>query len=69
MSVLQKQVEVLLLRPSEQPVCPTCGSERLERLMSITASPAVRSGRSLPVTGAGEGCGMPRCCGGGCAMD
>ncbi|TWU03319.1 FmdB family zinc ribbon protein [Neorhodopirellula pilleata] len=62
--------EILVRSPSETPVCPDCGDDRLNRLMSATAAPAM-GGRSLPVSGgaaSGEACGMPRCCGGGCQM-
>jgi len=62
--------EILLRSPSEHPVCPDCGSDRLDRIMSATATPAM-GGRLMPVSGgadSGEACGMPRCCGGGCQM-
>lgn len=62
--------EILLRSPSDTPLCPDCGGDQLERLMSATAAPAMGVG-TLPVSGgaaAGEACGMPRCCGGGCQM-
>lgn len=62
-------VEVLIRNQSEQPSCPVCGDERLHKVLSVPASPAVRSGGALPVTRAessGPSCGAPRCCGGGC---
>ncbi|QDS95016.1 Zinc ribbon domain protein [Roseimaritima multifibrata] len=58
-------VEVLLNRADETPECPDCGGEKLTRLLSVPATPSVRSGSgSLPV--AAESCAAPRCCGGGC---
>ncbi|MGB7347175.1 MAG: FmdB family zinc ribbon protein [Pirellulaceae bacterium] len=66
-------VEILVRSPSassssEPAECPDCGDTKLTRVMSATASPAVKSGGGLPVAGAGEACGAPRCCGGGCQM-
>lgn len=58
-------IELLLRSSSDQPVCPECGESELEKVFSVPASPAVRDGSSLPVSG-GESCGAPRCCGGGC---
>lgn len=66
-----KTVEILLRRSDEQPVCPNCAGQKLDRVLSIPAAPSVRGGTtsrssaSLPMAG-GEGCGAPRCCGGGC---
>ena len=62
-------VEVLLRRPDEQPECPDCGGTKLEKQMSVFAAQSSNgSSKQLPVTGGGEACGMPRCCGGGCQM-
>lgn len=52
----------------ESPECPECGDPSLERLLSVPAAPAVGSGGRLPMTGGGEACSMPKCCGGGCQM-
>lgn len=62
-------VEVLVRSQTERPTCPVCGDDRLHKLLSVPASPAVRGGQSLPVSrgdSGGESCGAPRCCGGGC---
>jgi putative FmdB family regulatory protein len=62
-------VEVLVRSPSEQPTCPTCGDDKLTKLLSVPAAPAIRSGGGLPVARAeamAQSCGAPRCCGGGC---
>lgn len=66
----QQTVEVLVRSQAERPSCPVCGTDRLEKLLSVPASPAVRSGGGLPVASRGDSatqaCGAPRCCGGGC---
>lgn len=60
-----KTVELLIRSEKDKPVCPTCGKSKLVKQFSVTAAPAVRDGGSLPIS-ASEGCGAPRCCGGGC---
>lgn len=58
----------LLVRSSEKPACPSCGSEQLEKQFSVPAAP-VASGGSLPVAERPwGGCGKPGCGPGGCAM-
>lgn len=59
-------VEVLV-RSSEEPLCPECGSNDLEKLLSVPAAPAISSG-SLPIASAGEAssCGRPQCGSGRC---
>ncbi|QDT11537.1 FmdB family zinc ribbon protein [Planctomycetes bacterium K23_9] len=59
-------VEVLVRSRDEQAECPDCGGKKLTRLMSATASPAMKFGGTLPMASGGEACGAPRCCGGGC---
>ncbi len=65
----QQTVEVLVRSQAEQPSCPRCGADRLEKLLSVPANPAVRGG-GLPLAArseaAAQACGAPRCCGGGC---
>lgn len=63
-------VELLVRNPEEadRAECPNCGDQDLERVMSVSASPSVKQGGSLPVAGGGDSCGAPRCCGGGCQM-
>ncbi len=63
----EKTVEVLVRNATEQPICPTCGSKKLEKLLSVAASPAI-VGQSLPVAQAGGNCGRPQC-GSGCMFD
>ncbi|MBX7165618.1 MAG: zinc ribbon domain-containing protein [Pirellulales bacterium] len=61
----------LLVRGSERPLCPNCQSQRLEKLLSVTAAPVTGSA-SLPVCGTSGaprpagGCGAPWCGTGGC---
>ncbi|MFK8110742.1 MAG: zinc ribbon domain-containing protein [Rubripirellula sp.] len=61
-------VELLIRSPTEKAECPACGNDKIERVFSVPASPAIKGGGSLPVAGSGESCGAPRCCGGGCDM-
>ncbi|MBB73539.1 MAG: FmdB family transcriptional regulator [Planctomycetaceae bacterium] len=59
----------LLLRSSETAECPACGSQKLEKQLSI---PVAHNGtsESLPVCQAppATGCGAPQCGSGGCMM-
>ncbi|MCA9105107.1 MAG: zinc ribbon domain-containing protein [Pirellulaceae bacterium] len=58
----QRECE-LLIRGSEQPVCPSCQSKRLEKQLSVPAAPSM-SERSLPIASEGGGCGKPQCASG-----
>src|SRR5438874_1587659 len=60
------QMEVLI-RGSEKPVCPSCGSERLEKQLSVPAAHTA-SGQSLPMAGPPGPCGRPECGQGRCAF-
>ncbi|MCA9157346.1 MAG: zinc ribbon domain-containing protein [Planctomycetales bacterium] len=61
-------VELLVRGSTEQPVCPKCGSSKLDKQLSVAASPAI-VGHSLPTTSApGPTCGRPQC-GSGCMFD
>ncbi len=55
----------IFLRGGEEPACPTCRSQRLEKLMSAPAG-HMGSSRSLPITG--SSCPPPQSgpCGPGC---
>jgi putative FmdB family regulatory protein len=58
-------VEVLLRTVDERAECPSCGTKKLEKLLSVAASPAISGGR-LPTAQPSEGtCGRPQC-GSGC---
>ncbi|RIK78200.1 MAG: zinc ribbon domain-containing protein [Planctomycetota bacterium] len=60
----------LLVRGSETPVCPACGSDRLERLLSVPAAHVAGQASPLPVCesprSSAGGCGAPWCGQGGC---
>lgn len=58
----------ILVRGSEQPICPECGGKRLQKLLSIPAahthgSPLTPPGcpTSCPAPRGGPGCGMGTC--------
>ena len=60
----------LLIRGEEKPRCPTCGSARLEKQLSVPAA-HISSSSSLPICGASapDACGMGRCGSGHCPME
>ncbi len=47
--------------------CPTCGSEKTARKISLTAPAQVKTGGASRAF-EGQGCGAVNCCGGGCGM-
>lgn len=59
----------LLVRGSETPRCPDCGSTELAKLLSVPAAhtrsqsdlPVCRGGTCPPACGMGGGCGLPEC--------
>lgn len=64
----QNQFE-LLLRGNEQPACPTCGSPRVEKQLSVPAAHTAGAS-TLPMAAPppmAGGCGKPQCGGGFCA--
>lgn len=44
--------------------CPQCGNEQTLRKISLAAPAQV----AVKASGAGQSCGAPQCCGGGCQM-
>lgn len=59
----------LLVRASDKPACPTCGSSHIEKQLSVPAAHTIGSA-SLPMSAPqamGGGCGKPQCGGGFCA--
>ena len=59
----------LLVRNSEQPSCPDCGSQTLDKLLSVPAAP-VHASENLPVCNPMPGpCGRGGCGMGGCQLD
>ena len=65
----QSQFE-LLVRGSDKPKCPECGSAKLEKAWSVPAAHTGGKSNELPVCGpmpsSGGGCGLPQCGTGGC---
>lgn len=55
-----------LVRGDDKPHCPKCDSQKLTRLLSVSATPSIQGGKlgsgSLPAMG----CGKPQCGMGGC---
>jgi putative FmdB family regulatory protein len=61
----------LLVRNPEDAVCPKCNSIRLEKQLSVIASPNIKSSSSLAMSTspAEGGCGLPQCGQGRCQFD
>ena len=61
----------LLVRGSDRPACPTCGSRNLERLLSVPAAHTRTSSQSLPICQGDSGppCGPDFCRTGQCKFD
>lgn len=71
----QAAFELLIRRPEEASggkiACPHCHSKKVEKQLSLTATPAI-SDSSLPLCATpqpGGGCGLPQCGSGGCQWD
>jgi len=67
----EQTVELLVRNTTERPTCPDCGDDQLTKILSVPASPSIRSGGTLPVASGSsmaQACGAPRCCGGGCQI-
>lgn len=61
----------LLLRGSERPVCPSCGSGRIERQISVPAVHSSGRSQSLPICAGNDAppCGPGFCRTGQCQFD
>jgi putative FmdB family regulatory protein len=55
----------LLIRGSEKPQCPQCGSQRMSRQLSVVAAHSSTAGGSSDAE-APSMCGRPQCGMGGC---
>ncbi len=71
-SPCEQNFEALVRSSSDQPRCPKCGADRVEKQFSVPAAAQASAGAatrssSLPMA-SGPGCGAPVCCGGGCSM-
>lgn len=64
----QQNMEILIRSSSEKPNCPNCGSPKLEKLLSVAASPAIAGGKLPQASHDSGGCGRPQC-GSGCMFD
>jgi len=51
----------ILVRGEEKPVCPECGSKRLEKQMSHFAAVSGSSGGEIPACGSGGCCPTGTC--------
>ena len=61
----------LLIRGSEQPVCPKCGGGQVEKQLSVPSA-HVGGATELPIWNTpapSAGCGLPQCGTGRCAME
>ena len=60
----------VLVRGSEQPACPNCGSKKIERQLSVPAAHVSAGSRNLPVCQADSGpsCGQGFCRTGQCDL-
>jgi putative FmdB family regulatory protein len=61
------EFELLIRSSSDEPACPTCGTTKVVKQLSVPAAHSANSS-SLPVCEAprGGGCGLPQCGTGGC---
>ena len=61
----------LLIRGQETPECPKCGSQKLEKHLSVAAAHTASGSSSLPICGtpAPLACGRPECSMGRCAFE
>lgn len=74
-TVCKSGFELLIRRPEDAAAdklsCPHCHSLKVDKQLSVPASPSI-SNSSLPVCGSpgpGSGCGLPQCGSGGCPWD
>lgn len=56
-------VELLIRNAQEKPICPECGSKKLQKEFSVTAAPVQADRSGLPVARTAEGatCGRAQC--------
>ncbi|MCA9125900.1 MAG: zinc ribbon domain-containing protein [Planctomycetales bacterium] len=64
------ETEILVRNVEQTPVCPDCGANDLEKLLSVVAAPSVSGSSSLPVCESSArpsgNCGRPQCGSGSC---
>jgi putative FmdB family regulatory protein len=56
----------LLIRGQEQAACPKCGTVRVHKLLSVTATPVSQNAVTSSLPMAPGDCGRPQCASGGC---
>ena len=59
----------LLVRISEEPACPSCGSGAIEKQLSVPAAHAAENRLPVCEPSPPGGCGRPQCGTGGCMME
>lgn len=62
----------LLMRAGERATCPSCGSVKLEKLISVPAASSGSPSSALPIRempATGYGCGAPACQNGRCQFE
>ena len=58
----------ILIRGVEVPVCPFCGSQKLDKQLSVPAVPANHAANLPTYNGPAPTCGRPQC-GSGCMFE
>ncbi len=62
--------ELLIRSARDQAVCPSCGSSKMEKLLSVISAPVIQGSKSgacaTPLPSMQGGCGKPQCGTGGC---
>jgi putative FmdB family regulatory protein len=63
----KKDVELLVQRHDDAPLCPVCGSKKMTKLLSVIGAPVVSQSTTPRARSDGETCGRPQCAR-GCAL-
>jgi putative FmdB family regulatory protein len=63
-----EQSEILVNNPSAKPDCPSCGSKKLVKLLSVVSAPVVSGASKGSSSSSAESgmCGRSQCASGGC---
>lgn len=56
-----KDIELLMQRFDDSPVCPECGSKKMTKLLSVIGSPVTGENSLQRSASEGETCGRPQC--------
>lgn len=57
----QQDVELLLQRHDDSPVCPECGSQKMTKLLSVIGAPVQGNSTTQRSDSDGGTCGRPQC--------